>query len=580
MRSKLFDIKTTLLFVFIFSVILFSARAGDLKFIIWGDSQFHNPEKFESIVKETELLKPGFVVHVGDMIHGYTYDPAVARREWKRFKKQIAPLSSPFYPTPGNHDVTTPEIEPVYGEIWGNDKYYYSFNHDNIHFIVLDVFYRGKFNDISGDQLEWFKKDLEKNKNADNIFISLHAPLHLSDKFDWNPIHAMIKKYPVRAVFTGHSHIYDYRKKDGIDYFCLNSSGGMRMYSHLLGHSHHYLIVSVNGKKIDYAVVEGGRIYPADAASENAYTECSLFLKDEQTILIPDTSQTPLDMNIRIPVENKTGTQRKIALEWKSKDFRWEFAPRGAILSLNPGEKVEKTFRIKGPKGIFNREEFPRLCVSSVYENQSGFNETIRYSHRLFSPPEIKAEKLQNSIKFDGIIDDIAWNSTPAIKELYIDSKGTTSSEKTIIKTLYDREHLYVGIWGEEPNPANLSDYANGEIPLVFGDDDFEIYLDTNRDLKTFYRMMVNPKRITLSSGPDGLYSFKFQVKTHVGDSDWSAEFKIPFSELKTDPPKEGDIWGFNVRRHRQQSSPSRSDWSWMRNFPYQPQYFGLLRFD
>ena len=106
----------------LFIAITIRAGASGQKFIVWGDSQFHHPETFERIVEETELLKPAFVVHVGDMIHGYTYDQEVARREWKRFKKQIEPLSAPFYSTPGNHDVTTPETEPVYGEVWGKNR--------------------------------------------------------------------------------------------------------------------------------------------------------------------------------------------------------------------------------------------------------------------------------------------------------------------------------------------------------------------------------------------------------------------------------------------------------------------------
>ncbi|MHB8852531.1 MAG: hypothetical protein ACYC6P_04125 [Ignavibacteriaceae bacterium] len=31
-----------------------------------------------------------------------------------------------------------------------------------------------------------------------------------------------------------------------------------------------------------------------------------------------------------------------------------------------------------------------------------------------------------------------------------------------------------------------LSSVAYGDIPLVFGDDDFELYFDTNRDQTTF----------------------------------------------------------------------------------------------
>ena len=556
------------------------ASAARFKFVVWGDSQFHHPETFEKIVRETELLKPALVLHVGDMIHGYTYDPDVARREWKRFKKQISPLTAPFYPTPGNHDVTTPEIEPIYGETWGKDRYFYSFDFEKNHFIILDVYYKGQFDTLPPEQLEWLKKDLEKNKEADNIFIAFHSPLHLNNKYDWPSVHKILRGYPVRAVFTGHSHIYDYRNLNGIDYFCLNSSGRMSFYNHLLGRSHHFLVVSVEGKEHSYAVVTQGSIYPADAVPSGSFGRASRYLMDEQTILIPNPSKRPIETTVEVPVKNRADEKRKFYLSWKTRDHRWQFDPCGADFELAPGDEKLISFKINGPQGNFYRDQLPRLILHSPFRNEKGWETMLSYHYQLFAPPETRAKSLDGGLKIDGKIEDLAWNKTPAITELYTDTKGTTTPEKNVVKVLYDKENLYVGIWGEEPNPAGMSAYAYGDIPLVFGDDDFEIYLDTNRDLKTYYRLMVNPKRVTLASGPEGLYSFDFMVKSHIGDSYWSAEFQIPFSELKTEPPKEGDVWGFNVRRHRQQAQNVQRDWSKMRNFPYQPPYFGLLRFD
>ena len=148
------------------------------------------------------------------------------------------------------------------------------------------------------------------------------------------------------------------------------------------------------------------------------------------------------------------------------------------------------------------------------------------------------------------------------------------------MKVLSDDSNLYVNVKGDEPNPSGLASTAYGDIPLVFGDDDFELFFDTNRDLKTFYRLMVNPKGTILCSGPKGLFTFKFEVKTYVGNNFWSAEFKIPLSEINAKINK-GDEWGFNIRRHRQQAEPAQSDWSKMQEHPpYQPEYFGLLKFN
>jgi predicted phosphodiesterase len=558
------------------------SQAAEFKFVVWGDSQFQNPDTFERIVEETALLKPALVIHVGDMIHGYTYNPDTARREWKRFKKQIAPLSAPFYPTPGNHDVTTTAIEPVYAEVWGGDHYYYSFDYANSHFIVLDTFLNmdEEADKIPQRELEWLQNDLEKHKDAENIFISFHSPLYLNEKYDWQPIHNLLVQYPVRAIFTGHYHIYDYRVKDTISYFCINSSGYMNYYNHLIGQSYHFVVVSVDGSEITYAVVTDGRIYPADAVPPGESSKASKYLEEEKTIAIPDPSRKKIREKAYVPVRNRTDEERQFLLTWETEDYRWRFKPWGANFTLAPGEEKRVEFRISGPRGNFVRSELPRLRIDSPFTNGAGWKTTLTYYYHLFHPPETSARRLKGMLEFDGKIDDPVWKGVPEIDRFFLDDKGTPAPETTIVKVLYDQKNLYVGIRGEEPNPGGLSTLAHGKLPLVFSDDDFELYFDTNRDLKTYYRLMVNPAGTVLCSGPGGLFSFTFDVRTHVGENYWSAEFKIPFSELHTSVPKKHAVWGFNVRRHRQQAEPPQRDWSKMLNVPYQPPYFGLLRFN
>jgi predicted phosphodiesterase len=555
------------------------AAEDTLKFVVWGDSQFHNTGVFERLVRETELLKPAFVVQAGDLIHGYTYDPEKARREWTRFKKQIKPLSCPYYPVPGNHDVTTREIEPVYGEVWGSDKYYYSFDCENIHFIVLDTYLHQQYDTIPPQEMEWLKNDLEKNKSAGHIFIAFHSPLHMNDKYDWESVHALLKQYPVRGVFTGHSHIYDYRIRDGIHYFCLNTSGLMTMYSHLLGRSHHFVIVNVEKDNVAFAVKTDDRILPPDAVPPDAYKKGSRYLKDEQTIIIPDPSRAAIQEKISIPLENKTKKTRDFHLVWERYDTMWKVEPCEERLALQSGERKEVVFSISSPRHATPRNQLPRLRIDSPYENERGYKTTLTYYHRLFYPPETLALPLEGNLMLDGKIEEDAWRKAPAINRLFLDSEETPAAEKTEVRVLYDDSCLYVAIRGEEPNPSGMAAYAHGDVPLVFGDDDFELFFDTNRDLSTYFRLMTNSKETVLNSGPEGLFSFTFDVKAHVGQDFWSAEFKVPFDEFKVEKPGEGEVWGFNVRRHRQQNENPQSDWSKMRNFPYQPQYFGLLRF-
>ncbi len=570
-----------IIFVIIFFSLSVNSFAQEFHFVVWGDSQFENPNTFEEIVKETELLHPAFVIHVGDMIHGYTYDINTARKQWKEFKKQIAPLTVPFYPTPGNHDVTTKEIQPAYLEAWGKDKLYYSFDYKNSHFIILNDFLDQDFDTIPPKELEWFKKDLEKAKNAENIFISYHSPLYMNPKYNWKPIQELLKNYHVKGVFSGHYHIYDYRVEDGIPYFCINSSGNMDFTNFLAGYGHGFLYVTVNGGKVSYAFISNGKVYPPDAVKEGESRRSPKFFNTDKTIIINDPSKEPVKLDTEVPVINKSDVERSYKLNWETNDYRWNFEPWGANITVGPKQTKLVKFTISGPEGNFTRDELPKLKISAPYKTLAGSMTKSVYYYHLFNPPITTAKYTNDKIVIDGIPDESAWKGVKGIDQLYLGYTGEPAKEKTYVKLLYDDENLYVSVVGEEPNPQKLSAKAYGDIPLVFGDDDFELFFDTNCDQSTFYRLMVNSKGTILCSSPKGLFSFKFEVKTHVGKNNWSAEFKIPFDQLNVKKPVKGEVWGFNVIRHRLQSKIQQSFWSLMQYYlPYQPEYFGLLNFE
>ncbi len=576
-----YNIRKLLFILFLFTVFKTNSLAQEFHFVVWGDSQFENPKTFEKIVKETELLHPDFVIHVGDMIHGYSYDINTAREQWKKFKEQISPLTVPFYPTPGNHDVTTKEIQPAYIEAWGQDKLYYSFNYKNSHFIILNAFLDQDFDTIPPKELEWFKKDLEKAKSAENIFISFHSPLYMNPKYDWKPIRELLKKYSVKGIFSGHYHIYDYRVENGIPYFCLNSSGNMDFENFLAGYGHGFLYVTVNGGKISYAFISNGKIYPPDAVKEGEFRRSPEFFNTDKTIIISDPSKAPVKLETEVPVINKSDVTRNYTLTWETEDYRWKFQPWGANITVAPGQTKMVKFAISGPEGNYTRDKLPALKVSAPYVTLAGKETRSVYYFHLFNPPQTIAKFTSDKIIIDGLPDEKAWQSLKGISRLFYGHTGEPAKEKTYVKLLYDNKNLYISIVGEEPNPQKLSSVAYGDIPLVFADDDFELFFDTNRDQTTFYRLMVNPKGTILCSSPKGLFSFKFDVKTHIGKNNWSAEFKIPFSQLNIKEPSKGDIWGFNVIRHRLQSNIQQYFWSMMQYYlPYQPEYFGLLKFE
>jgi hypothetical protein len=161
------------------------------------------------------------------------------------------------------------------------------------------------------------------------------------------------------------------------------------------------------------------------------------------------------------------------------------------------------------------------------------------------------------------------------------------------VRFLCDDDHLFVGARMEEPNTDGLTTDAHGEIPLVWSDDDFELFLDPGLTQRHFWRFFQNAAGTRFTSRPlytdDNLYPGEYESAVHVGEDHWSLEYRIPWTELvysleggtfEAEPPSPGDAWGVNIWQHRQQSPEPLTQWSVMENFPYEPQRFGLLRFE
>jgi hypothetical protein len=128
----------------------------------------------------------------------------------------------------GNHDVITPALLKQYLDHFGLTKPYYSFNYNNIHFLMMDSessYLPGSNPDFSGlentDQYRFVENDLSnasKNPNIKWIFVMSHRQFYSSlcgnhDSCDpikklRNAYHPLFEKYNVDLVFSGHTHNY------------------------------------------------------------------------------------------------------------------------------------------------------------------------------------------------------------------------------------------------------------------------------------------------------------------------------------------------------------------------------------
>ena len=221
---------------------------------------------FGLAMEQLNLLQPGFVINVGDIIEGYTRDKAELNSQWDEAETMLARLGMPFFYVRGNHDVSYPEAREVWEERYGPN--YYHFVYHDVLFMVLDsedaprldpppgmeeqiklynqlqtedpqkakemlaefmkdesiVAGLSKPVEFPEKQLDWIMKTLKENDNVRWTFLFMHEPSWENPSDSFKAIQAILKDRPF-TWFAGHLHYYDYDNIDGREYITMGPAG-------------------------------------------------------------------------------------------------------------------------------------------------------------------------------------------------------------------------------------------------------------------------------------------------------------------------------------------------------------------
>jgi 3',5'-cyclic AMP phosphodiesterase CpdA len=141
-------------------------------------------------------VKPALTIHTGDITH-------LSKPEQFDLAAQL--LSglniTELHTVPGEHDVTDgpgAEYFSRFGKASDN-KGYYSFDHNGVHFIGLVNVMHFKPNGLGGlgdDQLEWLENDLKGRSSSTPIVVFAHMPM-------WT---IYLKRFGSVTVLNGHIH--------------------------------------------------------------------------------------------------------------------------------------------------------------------------------------------------------------------------------------------------------------------------------------------------------------------------------------------------------------------------------------
>lgn len=197
---------------------------GVFRFAILADrTAAPRPGVFEDAVDKLVKLQPEFVLSVGDLIGGYTRDPAQANAQWDAMEAIIARLPMKFFYVPGNHDISNPEMLAVWQERRGDP--WYSFVHENVLFLVLhteDILRGG----IGPEQAEFVRRTLQTHAGVRWTLVFMHRPLwFFPERQGYDAVEAALagRRY---TVFSGHHHQYLKGERQGMTHYILATSGG------------------------------------------------------------------------------------------------------------------------------------------------------------------------------------------------------------------------------------------------------------------------------------------------------------------------------------------------------------------
>lgn len=165
----------------------------------------------------------------------------------------------------------------------------------------------------------------------------------------------------------------------------------------------------------------------------------------------------------------------------------------------------------------------------------------------------------QERPKIDGKLDDELWQTKGQWSEKFsqvIPFERVHTASWTRMKIFYDHENIYIGVYCKDEHPetmnafiGNRDDNSNGDLISIAFDtyhdyrvaSEFNINLGGNKtDLTVTDKLSVN-----LS------WNAVWEGKTHINmaDSSWTAELRIPFSQLRYTQKNQDGIWGLHVRR-------------------------------
>ncbi len=171
--------------------------------------------------------------------------------------------------------------------------------------------------------------------------------------------------------------------------------------------------------------------------------------------------------------------------------------------------------------------------------------------------PILQAARVNDAdITVDGVMEEAAWRTAAVAARFtqFEPDEGLSATQSTEARVLYGASALFVFLRANDSSPDEIASQLTRRDQESYSDL-LGVVIDSYFDRRTAFQFVVNPAGVKQDvyrfddTGEDAGWDAVWDVATARDDGGWSAEFRIPYSQLRF-RDREEQTWGINFLRH------------------------------
>lgn len=159
----------------------------------------------------------------------------------------------------------------------------------------------------------------------------------------------------------------------------------------------------------------------------------------------------------------------------------------------------------------------------------------------------------------DGRLNEELWKQQGEWSDIFVQIipyERVVPKSTTRVKLFYDDKNIYVGVYCKDAAPEKMNRFISNRDDNSQGDL-ISVAFDTYHDFRAAPEFNLNlggnktDLNVTDKLNVNLSWNAVWEGKTHIDtkDSSWTAELRIPFSQLRYNQKSAEGIWGLHVRR-------------------------------